>query len=101
MDVLERLSVRTGDTDYVLLYDLLESARAAILARRFPYGDGTELLEARYEDLQVRIAEAMYDKMGAEYQTGHTENGVSRQWASEGIPEALLREVTPMVGGVK
>ena len=101
MTALERLKVRTGEADEALLADLLESARAAIIARRFPFGDGTEELEKRYEDLQVRIAETMYDKLGAEYQTGHTENGVSRQWASEGVPEALLREVTPMCGGVK
>lgn len=101
MDALKRLKARTGEADEALLADLLESAKAAILARRFPFGDGTEQLESRYTDLQTRIAEAMYDKLGAEYQTGHTENGVSRQWASEGIPEVLLREVTPMVGGLR
>lgn len=101
MTALERLKVRTGEADNALLADLLESAKAAILACRYPYGDGTEELEMQYEDLQIRIAEALYDKMGAEYQIGHTENGTSRSWKSEGIPEALLREVTPMCGGLK
>lgn len=101
MDVLERLKVRTGEADEALLADLLESARASVLARRFPYGDGTEQLEARYEDLQYRIALALYEKEGAGFQTSHSENGVSRAWKSEGIPESLLAEVAPMVGGLR
>ena len=98
MDVLLRLRKRTGETDDSLLQEMLDSAEAAILARRFPYGTGTEALEPRYYDLQVRIAEAMYAKVGAEYQTGHIENSVSRSWESEGIPEVLLREIVPKVG---
>ena len=98
MDVLERLKTRTGEQDETLLNELLESAKAAILARRFPYGDGSEELEPRYLDLQVRIACAMYDKLGANYEIGHAEGGVSRSWKSEGIPESLLSEITPMCG---
>lgn len=51
--------------------------------------------------LQVRIALAAYNKLGADYQTSHKENGVDRGWASEGIPEELLQEVTPVVGMVR
>lgn len=101
MDVLERLKTRTGEGDISLLSDLLESAKAAILARRFPYGDGSEELEPRYFDVQVRIAQSMYEKLGAGYQIGHTEGGVSRSWKSEGVPGSLLAEITPMCGSVK
>lgn len=101
MTVLERLKVRTEETNETLLNDLLDSAKAVILARRFPYGDGTEQLEARYEDLQYRIALALYEKEGAGFQTAHSENGVNRAWKSEGIPESLLAEVAPMVGSIR
>lgn len=101
MDVLERLKVRTGEADEVLLNDLLESAKAAILVRLYPYGNGSETLPERYSDLQYRIALAMYSKEGAEFQTAHTENSISRQWASEGIPKELLSEITPFVGSLK
>ena len=37
MTNLERLKLRTGDPDEVVLLDCLESAKSAILARRFPY----------------------------------------------------------------
>lgn len=101
MENLERLKLRTNETDEALLQELLDSAKHAILARRFPYGEYPEILEPRYSDLQVRIALATYNKLGADYQTSHNENGVDRGWASEGIPEELLQEVTPVVGMVR
>lgn len=100
MDALERLKLRTGETDTALLTDLLESAKAAILARRFPYGDGTEALEPRYADLQYRIALDLYNKEGAEGELSHAENGVSRSYESSWVSKQLLNEVTPMCGGM-
>lgn len=101
MDNLERLKKRTNEPDEALLEDLLESARAAILARRYPFQDWPETMETRYKDLQFRIAMDLYAKIGAEGQTGHTENSISRQWESSWISAELLAEVTPMVGTVK
>lgn len=101
MDNLERLKKRTNDPDEALLEDLLESAKAAIIARRNPFQEWPEPLEKRYEDLQFRIALDLYAKIGAEGQTGHTENSISRQWESSWISAELLAEVTPMVGTVK
>lgn len=101
MDVLGRLKVRTGEADEALLLDLLESAKAAILARRFPFEDGTEELEKRYEDLQYRIALDLYNKEGAEGELSHSENGVSRSYESSWISEQLLHEVTPMCRGMR
>ena len=90
MENLERLKLRTNESDEALLQELLNSAKHAILARRFPYGEYPETLEPRYSDLQVRIALAAYNKLGADYQTSHKE-----------IPEELLQEVTPVVGMVR
>lgn len=69
MEIFERLQKRTGENDLDLLADLLDSAESVILARRFPFGGGE--LEERYRDLQFRIALAMYNKLGAEYETSH------------------------------
>lgn len=101
MGNLERLKKRTNEPDEALLEDLLESARAAILARRYPFQDWPETLEPKYTDLQFRVALDLYAKIGAEGQTGHTENSISRQWESSWISAELLAEVTPMVGSVK
>lgn len=97
MDSFERLKRRTGEQDSALLEDLLESAKSAILARRFPYGDWPDELEVRYQDLQIRIALDLYNKMGAEGELNHSENGISRGYQSSWISEQLLQEVTPVV----
>ena len=96
MDNLDRLKLRTGETDEALLLDCLESAKSAIMARRYPYGEWPEELENRYLDLQFRCALAIYNKQGGEFETAHSENGVSRSYGSEGIPQELLLEITPM-----
>lgn len=95
MDVLEALKVKTGETDEDMLGYYLDSARASILARRYPFGDGTEDLEDRYLDLQVRIASELYAKRGADGQTSHKDDTADRAWASAGVSPALLREVIP------
>lgn len=96
MDNLERLKLRTGEPDEAILEDCLESARSAIMARRYPYQEWPDELESRYLDLQFRCALAIYNKQGGEFETAHSENGVSRSFGSEGIPQELLMEVTPM-----
>ena len=101
MTQLERLKIRITETvNDVELEDLLESAKAVILSRRFPFGDVPEELENRYKDLQIRIAVELFNKQGVEGQLSHSENGVSRSYSSAGVSEELLREITPKAGVV-
>lgn len=100
MTALERLQRRTGDTDTNLLQEMLDSASAIILARRFPYNDYPASLPGRYFDLQVRIAEDMYNRLGASGQLSHSENGISRTWGAEWVSNQLLEEITPLVSVV-
>ena len=100
MTQLERLKIRI--TENVLdeeLEDLLESAKAVILSHRFPFGEVPDEIENRYKDLQIRIAVEMFSKRGAEGEISHSENGISRTYASASVSEDLLREITPK-GGV-
>jgi hypothetical protein len=85
------------DTDEVL-DNVLADAEALVLNRMYPFGypDGTEI-PARYERIQIQLAVELYSKRGAEGQTSHSENGISRSW-SEGSP--LLNRVMPHVGSV-
>ena len=100
MTQLERLKLRlTENTSDEELEDLLESAKAVILSRRFPFGEVPDEIENRYKDLQIRIAVEMFSKIGAEGQISHSENGISRTFASASVSEDLLREITPK-GGV-
>ena len=101
MTQLERLKIRiTENINDIELEDILESAKAVILSRRFPFKDPPEELESRYKDLQIRIAVEMIAKRGAEGEFEHSENGVSRKYSSAGVSEELLREITPKVGVV-
>ena len=77
MDQLERLKIRiTENTNDNELVDILESAKAVILSRRFPFGEWPAEIEDKYKDLQIRIAVEMFNKRGAEGETAHSENGV-------------------------
>lgn len=101
MDQLERLKIRiTENTNDDELVDILESAKAVILSRRFPFGEWPAEIEDKYKDLQIRIAVEMFNKRGAEGETAHSENGVSRSYASANVSEDLLREITPKAGVV-
>lgn len=101
MTQLERLKIRiTEKVNDGELEDILESAKAVILSRRFPFGEWPEELESKYKDLQIRIAVEMFNKRGAEGETAHSENGVSRSYASANVSEDLLREITPKAGVV-
>ena len=101
MTQLERLKKRiTDDVDDDVLEDILESAKAVILSKRFPFCDWPEEIEPRYKDLQIRIAVEMFNKIGAEGEIAHSENGVSRSYSSASVSEELLREITPKAGVV-
>ena len=101
MTQLERLKIRiTEKVTDTELEDILESAKAVILSRRFPFNEWPDEIEDRYKDLQIRIAVEMFSKRGAEGETSHSENGVSRSYASAGVSEDLLCEITPKAGVV-
>jgi hypothetical protein len=101
MTQFERLKIRiTENVTDNELEDILESAKAVILSRRFPFGEQPTEIEPRYNDLQIRIAVEMFNKRGAEGEIAHSENGVSRTYSSASVSEELLREITPKAGVV-
>lgn len=87
-------------SDDLLVY-LLEQAEGIILAKRFPFGapEGATL-PALYEPIQIRAAVELFSKMGAEGQTEHAENGVTRKWTAGDVSPSLLKLVVPVCGSV-
>ena len=85
-----------ADTE-VLKQELL-TARDMILNKMYPFGyeDGTEV-PLRYERLQIKLAIELYSQRGAEGQTSHGENGVTRSW-----PEVsrILKQIPSHCGSV-
>ena len=100
---LARLTVLISpDTakDDLLTY-LLEQAEAIVLNKRYPFGapEGATI-PAAYESIQLRIAVELFAKMGAEGQTEHAENGVTRKYESADVSPSLLKAIVPIVGSV-
>lgn len=100
MELLEHLKLLLtieGDLQDELLLAYLDIARQKLLDRVYPY-DSTCDLPVRYESKQVEIAVYLYNKRGAEGETSHSENGISRSYAGADVPEELMRGIVPMVG---
>lgn len=96
MTQLERLKLKIPEeSNDNLLDDFLESAKAIIMTNRYPFEDFPEELESRFLDLQARIAVDLYNKLGAEGEISHSENGVSRSYASSSVSPDLLKEIIP------
>ena len=80
--------------------DILDEINDAIFAvnerRRF---DATpeKPFEPKYESLIVKLAFASMTKYGAEGESSHSENGISREYDNAGeYPEALLSRIVPL-----
>lgn len=87
-------------SDTLLSY-LLEQSEGIVLTRRYPFGapEGVTL-SALHEQIQMRIAVELFNKMGAEGQTEHAENGITRKWEAGDVSPSLLRTIVPVCGSV-
>ena len=97
---LLKAMVGSADSDDVLLA-YLDIAGGKILNRAYPFGADLTEIPARYDFLHCEIAAYLLNKRGAEGQTGHSENGISRSYESADVPESLLGAVTPMIGVIR
>ena len=93
------ISPDTADAE--LLSVLIEQAEGIVLNRRYPFGVPDEAtVPAMYEHIQLQIAVELFSKMGAEGQTGHNENGISRAYEAADVSPSLLRRIIPVCGSV-
>jgi hypothetical protein len=99
---LLRAMVGTPNTDENwsddVLISYLEVAGRKIINRAYPYDDTITEVPRRYGYLQCEIANYLLNKRGAEGQTAHSENGISRSYESADVPESMLGEVIAHVG---
>ena len=94
---LLKAMVGESDSEEVLLA-YLDIAGSKIINRAYPFGTDEPEVPTRYDFLQCEIAAYLLNKRGAEGQTGHSENGISRSYESADVPESMLGAVTPCVG---
>ena len=85
------------DTDEVLT-SMLAATESLILNRMYPFGyEDDQVVPKRYEQIQLQLAVELYTKRGAEGQSSHSENGISRSWTEK---SPLLSRIVPHCGGV-
>lgn len=93
---LKMLESMTGETEQAVLSTYLTLAEGVVLRKAYPFGDGTEEMPAKYDRTQVEIAAYMLNKRGAEGESAHSENGVTRYYENGDIPPTLLRRILPV-----
>ena len=94
-ELLARVKVRLRFTSTVedsMITEHLQSALDVVndLRQYTPTLDA--IVESQYKSVVVDMAVATYNKMGAEGQTSHSENGISRHYDS-----SLLTRIQPRV----
>lgn len=82
--------------DVLLAY--LAMAGRKIIDRAYPFEEDVTDVPKRYSILQCEIAAYLLNKRGAEGETSHSENGISRSYEKADIPESLMGQITPYCG---
>lgn len=89
------LKAMTGEKDESVLSTYLSIAGNKVLKRAYPFDSTVTVVPDRYAYNQVEIAAYLVNKRGAEGETAHSENGISRSYEDGDVPPTLLREIVP------
>ncbi len=89
LDKLKKL-LGTENSEDEVLEILLDMAGEIITNIR-----RTDVVEPEYYNAQLSIAIELYNKMGAEGQTSHGENGINRSYEVGDVSESLISRITP------
>lgn len=92
---LTMLKAMTGEKDESVLSTYLSIAGNKVLKRAYPFDSTVTVVPDRYAYNQVEIAAYLVNKRGAEGETAHSENGISRSYEDGDVPTTLLREIVP------
>ena len=96
IDMLQKMM--DGDaTDSGILEVYLELAAQKILNRMYPYKENYDDLEVpdRYVAIQLKAANYLLNKRGAEGEIQHIEASTHRNWGAADIPDGMLAEIVP------
>ena len=92
---LKMVKAMTGETDENILSTYLSIADDKVCRKAYPYDPDAWLVPNQYGFVQVEIAVYLLNKRGAEGQTAHSENGISRSYEDGDVPSTLLRDIVP------
>lgn len=102
VEKLVMLKSLTSERDESVLSTYLAIAGNKVCRKAYPFDPTVTEVPAQYGYVQVEIAVYLLNKRGAEGQTSHSENGISRGYEDGDIPPTLMREITPcasVIGG--
>ena len=95
---LTSLKAMSGEADEGVLRTFLALAGNKVIQRAYPFNPDVSEVPDRYAVNQLEIATFLLNKRGAEGQTAHSENGISRSYSGGDVPPEMLRAIVPMVG---
>lgn len=96
--VLVVKNLTSDDENSALIETYLGLAASEIINRAYPYNHEITEVPPKYDLLQCKIAAYMMQKRGAEGQTAHSENGVSRSYEDADIPFSFTSQIIPFAG---
>lgn len=98
LDKITMLETMTGEHDRSVLLTYLAIAKESLLRHIYQCSASVGELPDKYSLKQLEIAAYLINKRGAEGETAHSENGISRTYEDADIPSSMLKEVLPVMG---
>ena len=98
LEILKSLVEIVGDTKDKALTVYLDLAAQKILERLYPFDKEQREVPQRYAYRQCEIAAYFWNKRGAEGETAHNENGISRTYENADVPESMMKGILPFAG---
>lgn len=84
------------NTGIVLAY--YKMAKEIVINKAFPFKNDVTEIPPKYTGNLIEIAVYLLNKRGAEGETAHSENGISRTYGSASVPDEMLKKIIPSVG---
>lgn len=95
---IEMVKSMTGETSDGVVSAYLGIAGNKICRKAYPFDPTVTEVPEQYHFLQVEIAVYLLNKRGAEGESGHSENGISRTYENGDVPNSMMRQIVPMCG---
>lgn len=92
---LTMVRAMTGEKDEEVLSTYLAIAGNKVCRKAFPFNSDENTVPDRYAHIQVEIAVYLLNKRGAEGESSHSENGISRSYENGDVPASLMRDIVP------
>lgn len=100
VEIMATLKRMTGEEDEVIIGTFFEIAGRKILEKCYPYRSDVTEVPAKYLGTQIEITAYLLNKRGAEGETAHDENGISRSYEAASVPDSMLKGVMPFASTI-